>query len=214
MNIHSKNNRWFLTAALSVLFLLPGQFLTAADSNDFRKSIGLTAGFYSPSFDFFDQSLWSFSHTSAFGAEFDYHFNRYFFVKTGVDFHSSEAEVLRPEFDWSESILFEFIPIHLSLLGKYQLEHFSVFGGPGLEFVSISGTYNSPNESQFKSGYTTLYSINAGAQKEFGNFAVSLQSKYLIGEFRQRMEVGTDLSRNNEISLNGLKISVVVKYLF
>lgn len=214
MNIHSHNNLCLIAAALFILMLVPVQISTASDNDDFRKAIGLTAGFYSPSFDFFDQSLWNFSHSSSYGAEFDYHLNHYLFLKTGVDFYSSQAEVIRPELDWSESITFEFIPLHLSLLGKYQLEHFSVFGGPGIEFVSISGTYKSPNESQFKSGYTTTLSINAGVQKEFGKFMFSLHSKYVAGEFRQRMDLGTNLRRNSEISLNGLKLSAAVKYLF
>lgn len=204
-----------LPVALFVLFtFFSAQELSANENDEPRKAIGLTGGVYSPSFSFFDQSLWNFSHSSTYGAEFDYHFNRFVFLKTGVDFHTSEASVFRPDLEWQENITFEFIPVHLSILGKYNLDHFSVFAGPGFEFVSISTTYTSPDESQFKSGYTSLLSLNIGAQRNIGSFAVSLHSKYLMGEFRQRMDVGTNLSRNDEVSLSGLKISATVKYLF
>lgn len=207
-------NTFIVTLAL--LLWLPGivEPVNAATDNDPNKSIGLKAGFYSPSFSFFDQSLWNFSHSATFGAEFDYHFNQYLFIKTGVDFFSSEAAVIRPELEWEERIEFEFVPLHLSILGKYDFEYVTAFAGPGFEFISIASTYTSPNESQFKSGYTSVFTINAGMERQFGDFALSLHSKYVIGEFRQRMDVGSNLRRNYEISLNGLHIGTTVKYLF
>lgn len=200
--------------ALGVFTQSSIEHANANDENEPRKAIGLKAGFYSPSFSFFDQSFWNFSNPTPFGVEFDYHINRFLFIKTGVDFYSSEAEVIRPELEWQEKIEFEFIPVHFSLLAKYDFEYVEAFAGPGLEFISIATTYTSPNRTEFKSGYTSVFTINAGVERRFGDFALSLHSKYTLGEFRQRMDVGSNLQRNNEISLNGLHIGTTVKYLF
>lgn len=207
----------YLKLPLVFILLLSSGFYnaTSAQSEDEPgKSIGLSGGFYNPSFDLFDQSVWNFSHTPSIGAEFDYRLNKFLFLKTGIDFFSSEADVVRPDLNWHENLKFEFIPIHISILGNYQLEYFSLYGGPGIEFINISTSYSSPDESQFKSGYASVFNFNIGVQKTFDRFSVSLNSKYIFGGFKQRMVVGENLERNSEVSLNGLKAGASVKYIF
>ncbi len=207
-----------ITAIL--LTTVTGICSTATAQSDFEtnvefRSVGISVGSYSPSFDYFDRTFWNFDGGAALGLESELSIMPIMGLKTGVSYFTTSANVTRGEFASEETLEYTLIPFSLALVGRYDLPEFSVSFSPGIDIYHIGSSYTGSSGTQGTRGNSTGVNLAAGIERKFGVLGVELFGKYLFGSFDQEMQFGPDLPVTTEtIDLNGFKAGLTLKYLY
>lgn len=207
-----------ITAIL--LTALTGIFNIATAQSEFEshvefRSVGISIGSYSPSFNYFDRTFWIFDGGAAIGVESELSIMPVLGLKTGVSYFNTSANVTRGEFATEENLKYTLIPFSLALVGRYDFPELSVSFSPGIDLYHIGSSYTGSSGTQGTRGNTTGFNLAAGIERNFGVLGVELFGKYLFGSFDQEMQFGPDLPvTTEEINLNGFNAGLALKYMF
>lgn len=205
-----------LTVSLTVAGLVStSQAQVNEDGGVSLRSIGVSVGSYSPSFDYFDRTFWDFSSGATFGAEAELYLINNIGVRGGVGYFNTSSDVTRGALQ-EETFEYSMIPIQLGVVGYFDLGGVATLSvSPGVDFNMINATYSSGAGDQDSSGMATTFNVGAGLEKAFGNIGVELYGKYVIGSFDQDLQFSSDSEvTTEEIALDGLSFGVALKYLF
>jgi len=203
-----------------ILTTVTGFSSTAIAQSEFEtniefRSVGISVGSYSPSFDYFDRTFWNFDGGAAIGIETELSIMPVLGLKTGVNYFTTSSNVTRGEFASEETLKYTLIPFSLALVGRYDFPEFSVSFSPGIDFYHVGSSYTGSSGKQETRGNTTGFNLAAGIERDFGVLGVELFGKYIFGSFTQELQFGPDLPvSTHTIDINGFKAGLALKYLF
>lgn len=184
------------------------------------RGIGLGAGLYFPSMDFYADSDYDFDITPAFMLGQEFWLYKPLAARLAVGYQKSSGT--RTSGDFSESQEITFIPI--SIDGLFYMTSATRFSktpqpsfyfGAGVEITQLNLTYNSTGGSpQDLSGGTTLAHGIVGMEYPIaGNLKIGLEAQYVFGKYEQTFVTEGNNSYLQEISVSGPKAFFSVKYV-
>ncbi|CAN5193865.1 hypothetical protein BH23BAC3_BH23BAC3_14160 [soil metagenome] len=125
--------------ALAVIFLSGwGSISTAQSGFDTQielRSVGVSVGNYSPSFDYFDQTFWDFDGGTALGIESELSIMPVFGIKAGFSYFSTSSSVNRLEIEGEETLTYTLTPITIGAVARYDFPEFTISFSPGIDFL-------------------------------------------------------------------------------
>jgi len=185
------------------------------DANIEFRSVGVSIGGYSPSFDYFQRTFWDFGGGAAIGLESEVTIMPVLGFKAGLGYFSTSSSVTRGEFATGETLKYTLIPFTVAPVARYDFPEFSVSFSPGIDFYHISSSYESSAGAQSSRGNTTGFNLTGGIERDFNAIAVELFGQYIFGSFDQELQFGPDMPVTTQtIDLNGFKAGISLKYLF
>jgi hypothetical protein len=209
-----------LFQAAILVFVLVSQPLVQAQGLSDGKgfglySLGLNFGSYAPSMDYYDRTPWDFSPSLMVQAEADINVVSFLRLRVGAGYGSTSSTVFRGEpFGSNEEFSYSFIPVSVSVLPHVQIGMVDVYAGGGIDLMNIGARYQSRSYDTKVSGSTMLPHALLGAQIGIApRTMLSLQGRYLIGEFDQQLR-GSEGSQEftETIKMDGLHFSVGVRF--
>lgn len=207
---------FLIAAAISVT----GIVSTATAQSDLEtniefRSVGVSIGGYSPSFDYFERTFWDFGGGAAIGVESEVSIMPVLGFKAGLAYFSTSSSVTRGEFAAEETLKYTLIPFTIAPVARYDFQEFSVSFSPGIDFYHISSSYESSAGTQSTKGNTTGFNLTGGIERDFNVIAVELFGQYIFGSFNQELQFSPDMPVDTQtIDLNGFKAGISLKYLF
>ncbi len=178
-------------------------------------SLGINFGSYSPSMDYYDRTQWDFSPSLMVQAEADINVVSFLRLRVGAGYGATSSTVFRGEiFGSNEEFSYSFIPVSVSLLPHVQIGMVDVYGGGGIDLMNIGARYQSRSYDTKVNGATMLPHALLGAQIGIApRTMLSLQGRYLIGEFDQQLRPSEGSAEFTEtITMDGLHFSVGVRF--
>jgi opacity protein-like surface antigen len=187
------------------------------------KGVSLSAGYYSPSMDYYSRIGQEFdgSFTGELNAE--YWISRDFIgsrvsVRVGVGYFATTAKTDYAPFP--EETTISLIPINLDLLSYFSVdsnqEKYSknlVYVGFGGHMNTITNDYKSPLSSQSSSGKFVSYHLIGGYEYKLTDVLfIGPEVQYTLGSFSQSFLTSQDVLFTEDVRMNGLKFLVRISY--
>jgi len=195
--------------ALLLLLLLPSPAL--AQKHFGVHSFGVNVGRYAPSMDAWKGTVWEFGPATMVGADMDLDMARQVRLRIGAAAGSTTAEVLRDPGVGPEQLDYRFVPIGATVMVHTSAGSANVYGGAGLDMMSISTTYKSAVDFSKISGSAFLPHVLAGIQLAvLDRLSLSFQVRQVLGTYNQQFQLeGEDNVRVTQpIKMQGVHWSV------
>jgi opacity protein-like surface antigen len=174
-------------------------------------SFGVNVGRYSPAMDAWKDTVWEFGPATMVGADMDLDMARQVRLRIGAAAGSTTAEVLRNPGVGPEQLEYRFVPIGATVMVHTNAGPANVYGGAGVDMMSISTTYKSAVDFSKISGSAYLPHVLAGVQLAvMDRLSLSFQVRQVLGTYDQQFQLeGDDNVRVTQpIEMNGLYWSV------
>ncbi len=178
-------------------------------------TVGLNFGSYSPSMDYYDSTPWDFPASLMVQAEADIDVVSFLRLRVGAGYGATSSSTFRGEALGSdEEFTYTFMPVSVSVLPHVQLGMVDVYAGGGIDLMNIGVRYQSRSYDTKENGSTMLPHAILGAQIAITPRAlVSVQGRYLIGEFEQQLRDSEGSAEFTEaVKMDGLHFSVGVRF--
>lgn len=179
------------------------------------RSAGVSIGGYSPSFDYFDRTIWDFNGGPVLGIETELSIMPVLGVKLGIGYFRTSSSINRPEIEGEETRTYTLMPVSLAPVARYNFPQFIISISPGIDIYRVVSSYEVEAGTESTSGNVTGFNITGGIERSFGAVGIEVYGKYVIGTFEQHMQINLDdpIVRE-EVDFNGPAAGVVLKYLF
>jgi hypothetical protein len=191
--------------AFVLLLLLPNAAL--AQKNFGIHSYGIHVGSYNPSFDAWEGTVWDFGPATMVGVDMDLDMARQVRLRIGAAGGSTAATVLRDPGVGNEELRYRFLPIGATVMVHTSVERLEVYGGAGLDLMSIKTTFESSIDRSEISGSAYLPHVLAGVRiPVMDRISLSLQVKQVLGTYDQQfqLEGENNVRVTQPIEMNGL----------
>jgi hypothetical protein len=180
--------RVFHACACLLLLLLP--LPTYAQKHFSVHSFGVNVGRYTPSMDAWKGTVWDFGPATMVGVDMDLDMARQVRLRIGATGGSTAATVLRDPGIGNEELRYRFLPIGATVIVHTGVERFDVYGGAGLDLMSIKTTYESSIDRSEISGSAYLPHVLVGLKVMLAERAhLNVQLKQVLGTYDQQFQL-------------------------
>jgi len=179
-------------------------------------SFGANLGRYAPAMDAWKGTVWEFGPATMVGADMDLDMARQLRLRIGVAAGSTTAQALRDPGIGPEQLEYRFVPIGATVMVYNAVGQANIYGGAGVDMMSISTTYKSAVDFSKINGSAYLPHVLAGIQLAvMDRLSLSFQVRQVLGTYDQQflLEGDDNVRVTQPIEMNGLHWSVGVRVM-